>query len=53
MKGKRKHLGAQGLCVLQACSTLGALPDGVDGVHGWKKYKGARKVEGAWHPSQW
>lgn len=30
---------------------LGAPPDGVDGVQAWKKSKGARRVEGAWHPS--
>lgn len=32
---------------------LGALPDGMDGLQGREKCKGARRVEGVWHASHW
>lgn len=52
-RGNGCILGHRGCQAFQERSTLGALPDGTDGAQGWKKYKGARRAERAWHLSHW
>ena len=45
--------GGPGAALASKSASRGEPADGVDGVQGWKKYKGARRAEGAWHSSPW